>query len=79
LQEKSTFWWTFSCIWTYFVRRIQFIELSKYLKRFVHGIMYPFNTYIIWPGSLALVNSEPITLRNLLMRTRNQDQNVCAR
>jgi hypothetical protein len=26
-----------------------------------------FDNYIIWPGSLALMNREPITLRNLLL------------
>jgi hypothetical protein len=28
----------------------------------------PFDNYVIWPGSLALMNREPITLRNLLKR-----------
>jgi hypothetical protein len=37
----------------------------------------PFDNYIIWPGSLALINREPITLRNLLMRARLQDRKVC--
>jgi hypothetical protein len=41
----------------------------------IHTI-YPFNNYVIWPGSLALMNHEPITLRNLLMRARLQDQKV---
>jgi hypothetical protein len=30
--------------------------------------IHPFDNYVIWPGSLALINREPITLRNLLMR-----------
>jgi hypothetical protein len=39
--------------------------------------IHPFDNYVIWPGSLALMNREPITLRNLLMRARLQDQKVC--
>jgi hypothetical protein len=41
-------------------------------------IIHPFDNYVIWPGSLALMNREPITLRNLLTRARLQDQKVCA-
>ena len=37
----------------------------------------PFDNYVIRPGSLALMNREPITLRNLLMGARLQDQKVC--
>ena len=29
--------------------------------------IHRFDNYVIWPGSLALMNCEPITLRNLLM------------
>jgi hypothetical protein len=39
--------------------------------------IHPFDNYIIWPGSLALMNRQPITLRDLLMRARLQDQKVC--
>jgi hypothetical protein len=39
--------------------------------------IHPFDNYVIWPGSLALMNREPITLHNLLMRVRLQDQKVC--
>ena len=39
--------------------------------------IHPFNNYVIWPGSLALMNREPITLRNLLMRARLCDK--CSR
>jgi hypothetical protein len=39
--------------------------------------IHPFDNYVIWPGSLALMNREPITLRNLLMRARLQDQKEC--
>jgi hypothetical protein len=41
------------------------------------SLIHPFDNYVILPGSLALVNREPITLRNLLMRARLQDQKVC--
>jgi hypothetical protein len=34
--------------------------------------IHPFDNYDIWPGSRALMNREPITLRNLLMRARLQ-------
>jgi hypothetical protein len=36
-----------------------------------------YDNYVIWSGSLALMNREPITLRILLMRARLQDQKVC--
>ena len=32
--------------------------------------IHPFDDYVIWPGNVALMNREPITLRNLLMRAR---------
>ena len=38
--------------------------------------IHPFDNYIIWPGSLALMNRQPITLRDLLMRASLQDQKV---
>ena len=44
----------------------------KILSQAIH----PFDNYVIWLGSLTLVNREPITLRNLLMRARLQDQKV---
>ena len=40
-------------------------------------LIHPFDNYVIWPGSLALMNREPITLRYLLMRARLQDQKDC--
>jgi hypothetical protein len=43
----------------------------------MHARIHPFDNYDVWRGSLALMNREPITLRNLLMRTRLQDQKVC--
>jgi hypothetical protein len=46
-----------------------FVHVSKWI--------HPFDNYIIWPGSLALMYREPITLRNLLMRARLQDRKVC--
>ena len=39
--------------------------------------MHPSDNYVIWSGSLALMNSEPITLGNLLMAARLEDQKVC--
>jgi hypothetical protein len=47
------------------------------------SIKFPFiaihlnDNYVIWPGSLALMNHEPITLRDLLIWARLQDQKVC--
>jgi hypothetical protein len=38
------------------------------------ALIHSFDNYVNWPGSLALMNCEPITLRNLLMRARFQDQ-----
>ena len=29
--------------------------------------IHRFDNYVIWPGSLALMNCEPINVRNLLM------------
>ena len=34
--------------------------------------IHRFDNYVIWPGSLALMNCEPITLRNLLMVYSNK-------
>jgi hypothetical protein len=34
--------------------------------------IHRFDNYVIWPGSLALMNHEPITLCNLLIRARFQ-------
>jgi hypothetical protein len=48
--------------------RISIKQLEQY---FSHDNM-PLDNYVIWPGSLALMNREPITLRNLLMRARLQ-------
>jgi hypothetical protein len=42
-----------------------------------NSIIYPFDDYVIWPVSLALMNCERITLRNLLMRVILQYQKVC--
>ena len=41
------------------------------------NLIHSFDNYVIWPGSLAIMNREPIALRNLLMRARLQDQKVC--
>jgi hypothetical protein len=42
-----------------------------------NSIIYPFDDYVIWPVSLALMNRERITLRNLPMRAILQYQKVC--
>jgi hypothetical protein len=42
-----------------------------------NSIIYPFDDYDIWPVSLALMNRERITLRNLPMRAILQYQKVC--
>jgi hypothetical protein len=58
-------------------------ESAKTTRDFPMGIspgnfpIHHFDNYVIWPGSLALMNREPITLRNLLMRARLQDEKVC--
>ena len=44
------------------------------MLQLVHILIHPFDNYVIWPGGLALMNREPITLRNLLMRAMLQDQ-----
>jgi hypothetical protein len=33
-------------------------------------LIHPFDNYAMWPGSIALMNCEPLTLPNLLMRAR---------
>jgi hypothetical protein len=45
------------------VQDLRNFEVSVHICQVIH----PFDNYVIWPGSLALMNCEPITLRNLLM------------
>ena len=54
------------------VHDLRNFEVSVHIFQVIH----PFDNYVIWPGSLALMNCEPITLRNLLMRARFQDRKV---
>ena len=37
--------------------------------------IHPFDNYVIWPGSLVLLNREPVALRLLLMKVRLPGQN----
>ena len=56
-------------------------ESAKTTRDFPMGIspgnfpLHHFDNCVIWPGSLALMNREPITLRNLLMRARLSRRN----
>jgi hypothetical protein len=52
-------------------------EINQQIDSVTKGTLYlihRFDDYVILPGSLALMNCEPITLRDLLMRARLQDQ-----
>jgi hypothetical protein len=62
-----------------YIKFKKIILKKMYINWFMHMSkwIHPFDNYIIWPGSLALMNREPITSRNLLMRARLQDQKVC--
>jgi hypothetical protein len=41
-------------------------EQNHHDKWLISVPIHPFDNYIIWPGSLAFMNREPITLRDLL-------------
>ena len=51
--------------------------MRKIFQKIYFRPTYPnfsFDNYVIWPGSIVLMNRDPITLHNLLMRARLQDQ-----
>ena len=62
-----------SIITTYFFVLAASLSLVN-AKRCTHWI-HPFHNYVIWPGSLDLLNREPVALSLLLMKVRLPGQN----